>query len=170
MTAIHLLAQQLLVGNHTINTRYGSISYAEANNEVPLAGSKFRADVLGKRKYGTDFIIEIRVTHKLTEEKNIFLKDNKIQSIEINLSNVNPMISEDELLVMLLNDTTKQTIVYLPEVHSLRLITEVPKQQQLRKTPWYEEFLPWIFVLSVIGFCFYVFTGQKLRFKKKKAR
>lgn len=161
MTAIHLLAQQLLVGNHTINTQYGSIAYTEAVNEALLTGSKFRADVLGEREDGTHFIIEISVTHKLTDEKNTFLRDNKIQSVEIDLSNVSPMISEDELLEIILNDKSKQTIVYLPEIEAQRLIANVPKPHATNKTPWYEEFLPWLFILSIIGFCIYVFTGRK---------
>lgn len=167
MTAIHLLAQQLLVGNHTINTQYGAIAYSEAINEAPLTGSSFRADVLGKREDGTDLVIEIYVTHKLTDEKNLFLRDNKIQSIEIDLSNVNPIISEKELLEIILTDTSKQTIVYLPEINALRLIADVPNSHATNKTPWYKEFLPWLFILSVIGFCFYIFSERKKRLRKR---
>lgn len=167
MTAIHLLAQQLLMGDHTIKTRYGLISYTEAVTEVPLTDSKFRADVLGKRSDGHNIIIEICVTHQLSTEKHLFLRQNKIHSIEIDLSQVDPEINDEELLEMLLNDTSKQSIIYLPEMDTQQIVTsEISKPASILRRPWYEDFLPWLFLISVIGFIYYVVTGRKQKSRK----
>lgn len=164
MTALHLLAQQLLIGSHTIKTSNNSLSYIDGSTEVVLLDSKFKADVLGKLSDGANFVIEIFVSHVLTEEKSNFLKENKIYSIEIDLSKVDPDITEEDLLEILLNDTSKQRVIYLPKNEEQTTTKiEIEPKPSTRK-PWYEDLIPFI-IIAVVAFIFYL-LGQKQKSRK----
>jgi hypothetical protein len=116
MTALHLLAQELLCGEQTIKIKGGETSYSKATKEWPIPESRFRADVAGTKLDNSQFLIEVFVTHKLKDEddKVKFICENKFHSIEIDLSKVNSEISKDDLLRLLLTDTSKQRIIYSP--------------------------------------------------------
>jgi hypothetical protein len=164
MTALHLLAQQLLVGSHTIKTLYNSMSYSDGSTEVVLTDSKFKADVLGNLPSGAKLVIEIFVSHLLTEEKYKFLKENKIHSIEIDLSKVDPDITEEDLLELLLNDTSKQRVIYLPENEGQTTTkTEIEPKSSTQK-PWYEDFMPLI-IIGIVALFFYL-LGQRQKSRK----
>jgi len=117
MTALHILAQELLIGNQTIKTREGEESYAKGENEWIIPGSRFEADVAGIKPDDSRFMIEIFVTHKLSEEENKVkhIHEQKIHSIEIDLSKVDQEISREDLLNLLLTDVSKQTVIYSPK-------------------------------------------------------
>lgn len=114
MTALHLMAQFLLIGNKTIRTKEGEETYQNGVTEFILPKSRFKVDVAGDKKGSDKLVIEIRVTHAIDDAKLRFLKDQKIHSIEIDLSEVEPDIISSDLLKLLLNDTSKQSIIYSP--------------------------------------------------------
>jgi hypothetical protein len=114
MTALHLMAQFLLLGNKTIRTKTGEETYWNGVAEFILPKSRYKADVAGDKNEFQKIVIEIRVTRTVEEGKLRFLKDQKIHSIEINLSEVKPDIATSELLKLLLEDFSKQNIIYSP--------------------------------------------------------
>jgi hypothetical protein len=118
MTALHLLAQHLLKGNHEINTVNGIVRYKGGLTEFNIPATGFRADIAGIKENDYDFIIEILVTHSLDLSKTTFLKDSKIHSIEIDLRDVDPNIRSGELQDILLNDVSKQQVIYCPSHQS----------------------------------------------------
>jgi hypothetical protein len=61
MTALHLLAQQILEGDHTIKTIDGNISYSKGIKEYKRKGSSFIFDIGAKIGDEKEFIIEVWV-------------------------------------------------------------------------------------------------------------
>jgi competence protein CoiA-like protein len=116
MTALHLMAQYLLTGDKSIQTGAGAIMYTGGVTEFPIPNSKRKADVAGKKLDGSNLILEILVTHKVEEEKRKLFQDQKIHSIEIDLSKVDPDIENDPLLNLLLEDISIQNPIYVPKV------------------------------------------------------
>lgn len=116
MTALHILAQELLTGDHSINTKSGEVLYSIGESEWPINGSRYRADVAGVKADGNRFLVEIFVTHKLADEENkvIYIRGQKIHAIEIDLSAVDPNIEKSDLLKLLLTDIAKQREIYSP--------------------------------------------------------
>jgi hypothetical protein len=116
MTALHIMAQHLLKGSHTLKTKGGEVSYSHGVTEYAIPGSRFEADVAGDKPDGSKFLIEIYVTHKLFEvdDKVKFIREQKLHAIEINLSKVDPNIRKEDLLNLLLNETRLQKVIYSP--------------------------------------------------------
>ena len=116
MTALHILAQELLTEDNTIKIRGGEVSYSNATKEWPIPCSSFKADVSGTKGDDTRFLIEVFVKHKLEEDddKVRHIRENKFHAIEIDLSKVDPDISKEDLLNLLLNDISKQRVIYSP--------------------------------------------------------
>ena len=87
MTALHLMAQFLLTGNHIIQTAAGAETYSNGKMEYVIPGSRYRADVAGI-KSDESIVIEIFVKHKLVDDgdKAKYLRGQKIHSIEIDIS------------------------------------------------------------------------------------
>lgn len=162
ITALHLLAQQLLLGDKTIKTRFKSVEYCSGSQEVTIDGSNFKADVLGKLSDCKHFVIEICVSHRVSQEKYDFLKENKIQSIEIDLNGVDPEITEAVLLDLLLNDVSKQNIIYLPE-GEVDVIKNDNEPKSIKKA-WYQELIPWAIPLAALGIFFWG-SGRKKKSK-----
>lgn len=81
MTALHLMAQYLLVGDHVIKTIVGDVSYSNGIMESVIPGSRFEADISGIKENGDQFIVEIYVSHELETAKVEFLKGQRIHSI-----------------------------------------------------------------------------------------
>lgn len=141
MTALHLLAQHLLKGSHEINTATGIVHYKEGLTEFNIPTTGFRADLAGIKDDDYDFIIEILVTHTLDLSKTTFLKVSKIHSIEIDLRDVDPNIRSNELLDILLNDASKQRIIYCPGLQNTPVNFETIKKDGGNK-PWYDGLIP----------------------------
>jgi hypothetical protein len=120
MTALHMHAQELLIGDQSIKTREGEVSYLNGENEWKITNSNYKADVMGLKTDGSCFLIEIFVTHKLAEEEDKvkYIHKNKIHSVEINLSKVDRNITKDDLLNLLLTDDSKQRTIYSPSTSS----------------------------------------------------
>ncbi len=116
MSALHLMAQYLLTGDHILKTRGGEVPYSNGAMEYCIPGSRFKADVTGVKEDGSKFLIEIFVTHKLGEEdeKVKFIRELKIHAIEIDLRKTDPDIGKEELLDLLLNDIRLQRVIYSP--------------------------------------------------------
>jgi hypothetical protein len=55
MTALHLMAQFLLKGSHSINTRDEVVSYSNGVMESALANSKYQIDIAGEKTDKTYF-------------------------------------------------------------------------------------------------------------------
>ncbi|MCE7864277.1 MAG: hypothetical protein DYG99_12125 [Bacteroidetes bacterium CHB5] len=137
MTALHLLAQHLLVGHHTMKTKGGEVSYSHGVTEYAVPGSQFEADVAGDKPDGSKFLIEIYVTHKLFEvdDKVKFIREQKLHAIEINLSKVDPNIRKEDLLNLLLNETRLQKAIYSPPTEVESELQQVTKQETGAKGP-----------------------------------
>lgn len=164
MTALHILAQELLVGNQTIKTREGEESYTRGENEWIISGSRYEADVAGIKPDGSRFLIEIFVTHKLSEDENKVkhIREQEIHSIEIDLSKVDPDISKDDLLNLLLTDISKQRIIYSPKnviIESVTKQTEAKSQQ--KESTWIDDIVPIAIVAGILVAVYNFFTGSK---------
>ena len=131
MTALHILSQELLSGNQTIKVKGGEVSYTNATKEWPIPDSRYKADVVGVKADGTNFLIEIFVTHKLQdeEEKVKLIHKQEIHSIEIDLSKVDLEISRENLLNLLLNDVSKQKVIYSPKIEISTVLAEQPRRE-----------------------------------------
>lgn len=141
MTALHLLAQHLLKGNQEINTANGIVQYKGGLIEFNIPTTGFRADIAGIKDDDYDFIIEILVTHSLDLSKTTFLKNSKIHSIEIDLRDVDPNIRSNELLDILLNDVSKQRVIYCPSHQNTAVDFETTNKSRGNK-PWYDGLIP----------------------------
>jgi hypothetical protein len=119
MTAIHLLAQALLIGEQTIQTEKGEISYTKGTTEFQLPGSGYKSDVAGFKIDGSPFAIEIYVRHRVDQSKKEFYQTNRIHAIEIDLSGVEPVISRADLARLLTHDVTLQLELYAPIAQSI---------------------------------------------------
>lgn len=117
MTALHLLAQQLLTGHHLMTTSNGEVSYYDGEPEWTINDSFYKADVAGLKSDGSRFLIEIFVTHKLAEEeeKVRHIRQQNIHAIEINLSSVDLNIEKEDLLKLLVSDVSKQREIHAPK-------------------------------------------------------
>lgn len=161
MTALHILAQELLCGDRTIKIKGGEVSYSKAVKEWRIPESGFRADVGGTKVDSSQFLIEIYVTKKLTddEEKVRFIRERQIQSIEIDLSKVNPEIVKDELLTLLLTDTSKQHTIYNSE-DERQLSKKTDKNTN--ESNWYDD-IAIIAFFAALGYGAYKFFTRKRR-------
>lgn len=165
MTALHILAQELLCGDHTMKIKGGEVPYSKAIKEWPIPESRFRVDVAGTKEDGSQFLIEIFVTKKLTddEEKVKFIRQRLLQSIEIDLSKVDPEIVKDELLTLLLTDTSKQRTIYNLE-DDRQPIEKTEKAT--KESNWYDG-IGIIALLVALGYGAYKFFTRK---KSKRRR
>lgn len=159
MTALHLLAQELLCSDKTIKTKGGEITYKNATKEWLIPDSRFKADVAGVKDDGSKFLIEIFVTHKLQddEEKVKLIRKQEIHSIEIDLSKVDLEISRENLLNLLLTDVSKQRSIYFPPTNKPQLVNSTTKQPK-----WYDEIIP---IALFLGLCYaaYKFFTRRSR-------
>jgi hypothetical protein len=148
MTALHILAQQLLCGDKTVKTKGGEVPYLNATKEWPIPKSRFKADLAGIKADGVQFLIEIFVTHKLKDEdeKVKFIQESKLHSIEIDLSRVDPEIGRDDLLKLLLTDVAKQTIIYAPSNQDVIIESS---SKEIKRGNWYDELIPLAIIAGV---------------------
>ena len=65
--------------------RYTKVEFEKVEVEKRIGNSKYIADVICTHKNGTELIVEIAYTHYTTKQKERYLIDNKIPSIEIDL-------------------------------------------------------------------------------------
>lgn len=152
MTALHLLAQYLLIGDHVVKTRECTVEYSAGVMEYVLPNSRYEVDVAGLKSDGSSFVIEIFVKHQIEHAKIEFLKTQKIHSIEINLSNVNHEIKREELLKLLLTDVSRQRIIYSPSDSAITVESVEPTKETIK--PWYEDLIPIaIFAAIIYGLC-----------------
>ena len=72
-------------------------------------------------------MIEVFVKHKLEgdDEKVSHIRESKFHAIEIDLSKVDPDISRDDLLNLLLNDVSKQRVIYSPNDMEVEKLPEI---------------------------------------------
>ncbi|HPM31312.1 MAG TPA: hypothetical protein PLJ60_13335 [Chryseolinea sp.] len=166
MTALHILAQELLCGDKTVKTKRGEVPYLNATKEWPIPRSRFKADLAGIKADGFQFLIEIFVTHKLKDEdeKVKFIQENKLHSIEIDLSRVDPEIGRDDLLKLLLTDMAKQTIIYAPSKNQDEIIESSSKE--IKKGNWYDELIPLAIIAGVCVTIYKCITGSNRRRKR----
>ena len=59
--------------------------FQTVEKEKLIGDSKFRADLLCTHANGKQLVVEIKYTHAIEESKRIYLQDNKIPSIEIDI-------------------------------------------------------------------------------------
>lgn len=176
MTALHWMAQYLLRGDHTINTKNGQVRYSNGTMEFLLPRSRFKADVAGDKGDGSKFLIEIFVTHELQEEgeKVKHIRALKMHSIEINLSQTDPNIDNKTLLELLLRDVTLQRIICQPESEdqsqpASQKLYEIAKKE---RTVWDDISEVAVLVAGVFGFIklIQLMKGSSQSLKKRKSR
>lgn len=153
MTALHILAQELLSGDQTIKVKGGEVSYSKAIKEWSIPDSRYKADVAGLKAEGTNFLIEIFVTHKLKddEEKVKHIRKQEIHSIEIDLSKVDLEIGRENLLKLLLTDISKQRIICSPKIEISKVIVDQPRSEDKNDSlSWFE----WLIItLGLLWVC-----------------
>ncbi|MBK7970948.1 MAG: hypothetical protein IPK08_19635 [Bacteroidetes bacterium] len=141
-TALHELGKQILVENNRINIKnHGNIFYSN-----PVAEKRFekiRPDVTAIFE-GKPIHFEIYVTHAVDAGKAKFLAENKIKSVEINLSNCQTT-SFEEIKRMVLEQTELQTVFYWQEKEAVE--TLIAKQVE---NNWFEQVLKAAFFLLMI--------------------
>jgi hypothetical protein len=164
MTAMHLMAQYLLIGDHAVHTINGLVSYSNGTNEFKIPHSNYRADVAGLKADGNNFVIEIFVTHLLETSKISFLKENMIHSIEIDISNVDPNIGNDALLKILLEDVSRQKVLYSPISQSIIIETQEVK---IEVKPWYDDLIPLGIIVGIGAAIYTLLTGRKTKHKRR---
>ena len=164
MTALHILAQELLAEDRTIKITGGEVSYSNATREWSIPASRFRADVAGTKPDGSQFLIEIFVTHKLQdeEEKVNLIRKQEIHSIEIDLSKVDLEISRENLLDLLLTDVSKQRIIYSPKSETLEVAAKPAElMPQQKESTWIDNIVPIAIVAGILIAVYNFFTGSK---------
>lgn len=165
MTALHLLAQELLCGDRVVETKRGEVSYINATREWTIPESRFKADLAGTKANGLPFLIEIFVTHKLKDEdeKVKWLRESKLHSVEIDLSKVDPEIGKEDLLMLLLTDGAKQTIIYSSSQY--QDVNNEPSNKEIKKGNWYDDLIP---IAIIVGVCITIYKGitRSKRLKK----
>jgi hypothetical protein len=149
MTALHLMAQFLLKGSHSITTRDEVVSYSNGVMESPLANSKYQIDVAAEKADKTNFLIEIFVNHRIEADKADYIKSQKIHCVEIDLSNISPDIKREDLYPLLTNDVSIQRIVYSPHKNNEAQISEALDNQQKSKS-WLEGLIPFALMLGAL--------------------
>jgi hypothetical protein len=167
MTALHLMAQFLLVGNHKIQTRVQAVEYRNGTMEFKLPNSNFKIDIVGEQTDQGQFLIEIFVQHRIDNEKAEHIKREKLHCIEIDLSKVNPTISKQDLYELLINNVSLQKIIYAPDADDALTQQEKTSSAPEQKNVWYEDLLPIALLIGAIYGGYRIVKGV-LQKKKRK--
>ncbi len=169
MTALHLVAQHFLLGDHTIETPRGIVSYSTGKAEFNLPGSRYKADVTGTKTDRSLFAIELFVTHKLEQEKINYLKESKIHSLEIDLSKVDPNIKIERLKELLISDISIKQMIYSP-IQNVEIVDEEREKivDLAQTSSWLEDILPVGVVALLIWFGLGFLTSASKRKGKKR--
>ncbi|HTE33035.1 MAG TPA: hypothetical protein VK666_21780 [Chryseolinea sp.] len=115
MSALHKEAIQILYEGRQILTMHaGLLTYSDTAKECPIGNSKFRADVYGKLDDEESILLEVRVTHGCDQPKIDYLVKNKIRCIEIDLHNIDPAITTEDLRQILLENVLLHKYIYWP--------------------------------------------------------
>lgn len=165
MTAIHLLAQQLLVGSQVIQTGSGPVSYESGEIEYRIPSSNYKTDVAGVKADGARIAIEIFVSHRVDEMKLKFLREQKIHSLEIDISDIDFDIKPDDLLHILLNDSRRQKVIFEPTATQELVIRIGDQSEAVSAKPWYEN--PWIIVPAIVGLVLFLWPSKKNRSRNR---
>lgn len=151
-TFVHILAKQIIQEEKFLTTppsklffeggreiqvgRPVSLSINSVESEKRISESVFFADNIIQSKEGL-FVVEWQNTHRSTEEKKSFLKENCIPSIEIDISAFCYEMTHDEIVNWLLNDAPRKWI-YDPRTSKEKLtnwglaITRKPTYEAVR--------------------------------------
>lgn len=95
-TALHLFAKKVLFENSSLQTRKKTINYSEPALETVI--DKYRSDVSANYN-GEVLHFEIVVQNHLTTEKKQYYRSNKINCIQINLSNPALLSAQPEQII-----------------------------------------------------------------------
>lgn len=145
-TAIHKLAKEIIVNNNIINLPKKPLYYSEAQAEVKLETYVPDVSVLSE---GEPVYIEIYVCHKVEPEKEKFYKNRKLNSFEIDLSQVSYKTTKKELEELVLRDPTNKKILYWEGEYKP---FEKPSQNKNKQ---------WLCLLAVIGILYYFFKKNR---------
>lgn len=110
MTALHLSAQQILGAINSFLMANEEVKYSQSSLEYTFAN--YRADVRSIQDNLIPIIFEVVVKSDLTEEKILFLKENKIESIRFDLTKVSPNTNDTDLTELLRNNTKIKSNIY----------------------------------------------------------
>ena len=112
---LHRYAKQIIVESHTITgLNEESIIYKSAVSESSL--NIYRPDVTLSLENGENIYIEIFVTNEVKEIKSDFYVQNKYKSFEIDLSELNDLVSPEEIRDEVLFKFENRTPLYWPEL------------------------------------------------------
>ncbi|MGJ8637971.1 MAG: hypothetical protein ACSHYA_01140 [Opitutaceae bacterium] len=151
-TFVHILAKQIIQEEKFLTTppsklffeggrelqvgRPASLSINNIESEQRIENSGFVADNIIQSKEGL-FVVEWQNTHRSTEEKITFLKENRIPAIEIDISEFCYEMTHDEIVNWLLNDAPRVWI-YDPRTSKEKLanwglnVTRKPAYEAVR--------------------------------------
>lgn len=112
-TALHELGKQILVNSSQINIpRLGSITYTDA--EAEKRQENIRPDVSAKHG-GQSIYFEIFVSHLVDQKKDLFIKENRLRCIEIDLSTERASTFEEIKHKVLETIENKRIVFWDPE-------------------------------------------------------
>jgi phage antirepressor YoqD-like protein len=145
-SALHKLAKQLILANNEIRISTDRVLfYSDAVEEEALGLFRPDAKIVSN---GENVFFEILVTNPVSLIKESFFKTGEHKSIEIDLRNVSPELSYDEIKNLVLERSNNKRIIFWQKVIS------PPKKEYS--------------LLEVIGIIFLVFFGLKLLFSRNK--
>jgi hypothetical protein len=126
MTALHLSAQQILSEINNFLMANEEVKYSNSSLEYTFAN--YRADVRSIQDNLIPVIFEVVVKSDLTEEKIQFLKENKIESIRFDLTEVSPKINDSDLRQLLKDDTAIKSNIYRDKIEEAPIVEHVPAE------------------------------------------
>jgi len=164
-TSLHLLAKDIIMNsNHFVlpkeklNLIYYNVNNNEIKNypsltdaldikidnvEIELSFDNMKPDIViysGEKKY----FIEIFVTHKIDDAKREKIKNKLVDTIEIDLSNIDKQTEYEALEEILLNDNERKYWIYNNKIETI-----IEKLQSKCKIPttmhgfeWHTEYCP----------------------------
>ena len=113
-SALHQLAKEIVRRSKNIRLNKSDIfEYDNATLERPI--DKFKADVVVSNS-NAELVIEIAVTHLTEKIKEDYFKNNKINSIEIDLRKVDTQISQTELEDLIINQSRNKRTIYPTQI------------------------------------------------------
>jgi hypothetical protein len=128
MTALHLSAQQILSEINSFLMVHEEVKYSQSSLEYTFAN--YRADVRSIQDNLIPVIFEVVVKSDLTEEKILFLKENKIESIRFDLTKVSPNINDTDLTELLRNNAEIKSNIYREAVHNVAVQEVAPIEEK----------------------------------------
>ena len=113
-SALHQLAKEIVRRNNNIRLSQDTI-FQYDNATLEKTYDNFKVDVVVGNS-NNELVIEIAVTHLTEKAKEDYFKNNKINSIEIDLSKVDRQIGQSELENLIINESKNKRTIYPTQI------------------------------------------------------